>query len=1189
MATLEVHDDRGRVQFVELARDHPVLFGTSAACDIVLAGDGVAPVHGRIRWKKGRFKVEASPGAEYVVLNGRKMASSSLRQGDEMTVGACRIYVFRLDEDLEARPSRTARHPDEERTRVLEGPPPQAPAPAGRHRAAPSRTTTAPGSLLERSEWLEELGLDEKKAPNADGEDATTIAPGGGRRARSAAGKQASPGRLGRWWRALRDERADAPGQERLVSSPLVVGLVASLALLVALGLGLRWIIAKTSADRDFNRAMTAMEDGDYRNALRGFDRFLEEHPKDPRAGKARLRRAMANVRQYISVSGGTWSNALKAAREMFEQHGSEEEFRDEQVELAEQVIRIGEGLADRARRSADAKSLEEAEQSVPLHARIAGEPAPDFLKRSRLPGLIDQARAAVRKAQDRQQALSRMDEALQGGSAAGVYKARDALVERYADLSQDPELIKRMTRANDLVRKAVKVARDRRAAATDTRPEVLGPPTSLVLRSVSTSPSGPPAAESIVCALADGLAYAIDGATGSPLWQRFVGLASPFVPQSVAGTGSFLAVDARHDELLRLDSRDGRLIWRLALGEPVDSPPLALGEQLFQVLPSGKLLLIALGSGEVQATVDLGLRLGRSPASDEQGRHLYLVARRDCLFVLARDSLQCLAVEYLGHEEDSIPCPPLRAGRFLIVPENDRPADGRWRVLVLDDDGAKVRPVQRVNVPGWTWSVPAASGAVLWATGDRGGVEAYALGDYASKNPLRLLARLDPDAASSGPAFGLATSERELWVSAARSGQFELDPERGQIAARSALGKTGPAVAPLQLAGKTVVATYQDPETGGTSLYGLDSASGSTLWQTILGAGWPSALEPGADGAALVSLGQNGKELTIPAETLRRGGFAALGLPRPGDLKLPAGSVLRLKEQGRVVSLLAPRAGASRVWVQAADEPSGWRSVDLPSALAAPPLVWDRGLLVPGADGRVYLIDPLSARSIAEPYVPDFSRDRQGRWRAPSWLSVGAVILADDAGRVRILGRLEKPIARLTVEVEKGLDKAIVADPIGIGDALLVVTADQQVRALAARDLSAVGAWPLESPLVDRPVVAGGRGFVCDAGGGVMAFGRDGQRRWAIRLDAPAAGPPRVAEGLVWFLDREGRLHGRSLADGSPRRRIELGIAPAGGLLGLGGQAIVPVARGTLQPLALDALPASSADPRPPREPCTP
>ena len=97
MATLEVHDDQGRVQFVELARDHPVLFGTSAACDIPLSGEGISPVHGRIRWKKGRYRVEASPDAEFVVVNGHKMTSSSLHQGDEMTVGPCRLFVMRLD------------------------------------------------------------------------------------------------------------------------------------------------------------------------------------------------------------------------------------------------------------------------------------------------------------------------------------------------------------------------------------------------------------------------------------------------------------------------------------------------------------------------------------------------------------------------------------------------------------------------------------------------------------------------------------------------------------------------------------------------------------------------------------------------------------------------------------------------------------------------------------------------------------------------------------------------------------------------------------------------------------------------------------------------------------------------------------------------------------------------------------
>ncbi len=110
MATLEVHDGQGRVQFVELTRDHPVLFGTSATCDVVLEGAGIRPVHGRIRWKRKRFKVEASPDAEYVLVNGHKMTSSTIHQGDEIAVGPCRMFLLKVAEEEDA--GQSARQPE---------------------------------------------------------------------------------------------------------------------------------------------------------------------------------------------------------------------------------------------------------------------------------------------------------------------------------------------------------------------------------------------------------------------------------------------------------------------------------------------------------------------------------------------------------------------------------------------------------------------------------------------------------------------------------------------------------------------------------------------------------------------------------------------------------------------------------------------------------------------------------------------------------------------------------------------------------------------------------------------------------------------------------------------------------------------------------------------------------------------
>jgi outer membrane protein assembly factor BamB len=1167
MATLEVHDGQGRVQFVELAQDHPSLFGTSAACDIVLSGEGVSPVHGRIRWKKGRYRVEASPDAQYVTINGHKMTSSSLHQGDEMTVGPCRLFMMRVDESLEAAPSRRqVTRPDEERTKVLEGPAHYTPASGGMSEPARQSGKRSKGreSLLERNEWLRVLEIP------ADGQEVAEMASTAGVLRRD---QKARPrtSRLRKWFQALRAREEVAPGQERVISSPLVLGLAVSICLLVLLGIGLRAIIISTLATQSYNRAVEVMQDGDFRTAIRDFDAFLAANPKDPRAAKARVLRALANVRQYVSISGGTWSTALEAAREMLETVGGAPEFRDERVDLAELVIRIGEGLADRARRSADAKALEEAESAVPLHAKIAGEPAPAFLKRSRLPGLIDQGRAAVRKARMRADALAAMDRAIGERSAAGVYKSRDALIDQYADLAQDQELIKRMTQANDLIRRAVKVESTRRLAQTGLRPSPLGAATSLVLRSSSEAPTPPAEQGSLVFGLADGLAYGLDAATGAPLWQVFVGLASPFAPQAISGDPSVLVVDARHNELMRLDGRTGKVMWRLELGEPVESPPLVLGNQLFQVLPSGKLVVIGLETGESSTTVNLGLPLSQAPINDESGRFLYVVGRRDCLFVVARDPLACVAVEYLGHEEGSIPCAPARLGRFLVIVENDRPTDARWRVLVLDEDG-KAKSVQKIDVPGWIWGAPPASGSVIWATGDKGGIEAYALGDYASSTPLRSLARLAPDAASSGPSFGLATSERELWLAAGRSGRYELDAERGEITSRSSPGQSGPALGPLQLATRHVILTFQDPESGGTSLLGLDRASGNVAWQTILGATWPTPLAHARGVSALETYGRTGQAALITADQIERGGFINLLLPRPGDFRIPSGQVLMLEGDGPGVAVIASGAGSNVVWTKQneAANPGKWRKVELPTILAAMPLVWDRALLIPGVDGRAYLVDPLTAKAKAEPFVPVFERDHRGKWLAPARLDQSAVVLADQAGRVRRLALKQEPVPRLAIEAQTLLDKPIVADPASTGGAVVVATADQKVRALSARDLSPLGAWPLEAPLVGNPIAIGDHVFVFDGGGGVLCIGRDVRRLWSIKLAALAAGAPVIEGGLVWFLDRSGRLEGRSLADGAPRQHLELAALPAGGLILAGTQTLVPIARGTVQPVAL-------------------
>lgn len=135
MATLEIHDDRGQVRRVTVSREHPALFGSSPDCDIVLSGSGVLPIHGRLRYKAGRFKVDASPEALAIERNGKKVKTASFRIGDEVRVGPFRIFMINPESG-----------PLDEKTRVHAPPPPAPPPPA----------TAQP---FENPSWLKELAV----------------------------------------------------------------------------------------------------------------------------------------------------------------------------------------------------------------------------------------------------------------------------------------------------------------------------------------------------------------------------------------------------------------------------------------------------------------------------------------------------------------------------------------------------------------------------------------------------------------------------------------------------------------------------------------------------------------------------------------------------------------------------------------------------------------------------------------------------------------------------------------------------------------------------------------------------------------------------------------------------------------------------------------------------------------------
>jgi outer membrane protein assembly factor BamB len=112
------------------------------------------------------------------------------------------------------------------------------------------------------------------------------------------------------------------------------------------------------------------------------------------------------------------------------------------------------------------------------------------------------------------------------------------------------------------------------------------------------------------------------------------------------------------------------------------------------------------------------------------------------------------------------------------------------------------------------------------------------------------------------------------------------------------------------------------------------------------------------------------------------------------------------------------------------------------------------------------------------------------------------------------------------------------------------------------------VGAWKLDAPLAGPPVGVEGEAFVTDLAGGVMAFGRDGRRSWAVNLGAAVVGRPVIAGDRVSFVTRDGTFHVRSRKDGALIEKLALGILPAGGLIVADGLTCVSSGRGSVRAL---------------------
>jgi serine/threonine protein kinase/tetratricopeptide (TPR) repeat protein len=539
---------------------------------------------------------------------------------------------------------------------------------------------------------------------------------------------------------AARGRRVGRPGKKGTVwDSPLLLIGGGALLLLLILGGGLIWSLTRQTGDELLRLAEDDYRGGSFTSAIHRYNQYLQDFPTHPQASLAKVHRGLAQLRQEVDA-GGNWPEALAVAQRVIDEIRTEPEFGEARGELAALLPKIAKGLADKALAQQDLKAVEQAVVALGLidkYVLKSQRPEPAIKD---VEAILEQTRRQVARDDRLQQAIAAMQANVAMGATNTAYDTRRRLLKDYPDLEDNPELAKTLLAVSAAERQAVKQVNEPRQPETDEPPSPVLGSLALAVRGAGTAPG---VEGRVVYALAEGAAYGLDATSGQLLWRRFVGYDTQFVPLPLqpGPEGDCLLVDAVRHEVLRADSRTGQIRWRHPLNEPFDSEPVILRKRLVLATESGRLVSIDLASGSSSGYTQVPQPLRVGPAVDSRERYFYQLGDRANLYVVSAETGECPEVIYLGHESSSIRVPPLAVSRYVIVAENHLSSNSRLRVLVTNEQGLSVTPVQDIELEGHIFERPQIAGSTLVATTDRGAVYMFQIGAPGDGSPLTLTA----------------------------------------------------------------------------------------------------------------------------------------------------------------------------------------------------------------------------------------------------------------------------------------------------------------------------------------------------------------------------------------------------------------------------------------------------------------
>ncbi|MCA9170988.1 MAG: PQQ-binding-like beta-propeller repeat protein, partial [Planctomycetales bacterium] len=567
----------------------------------------------------------------------------------------------------------------------------------------------------------------------------------------SDAGGRAIPRRRGGLGGLLAMLRPGGPKKFRANrwDSPLMLVGGGSLIVLSLVGFALYLYLSRGTGDDAFNQANENYRQQAYGQATAQFQQFLSDYPDHPKVSLARVRIGMAEI--WSQVERKDWPAALNSVRSNLPAIETQDAFSDARPELASLLPEIMDGFAEAALNS---KEVPEAEANL----QLANEAFDEVNNSSYLPtstrqgqqprieeilGKLETVKFRINQDRELASTVVKIGEAAAQGDIAAAYDHRKKLLSAYAKLESDPRLDEAVLKVTEIERAAVRPWTD---LPTPTTTDL---PVASQYRVVLSQQRGK-ALESLNGTIAvvqtQGAVYGLDAASGKVLWRRYVGFNSLHTPVVLAsGGGDPIVVDARNNELLRLDAATGNLKWRLPCPAPLTQPGEASGRILVgcKLEDHGIAFAVDPQDGHVTGGVELPVPITVSPTYDADRQRYVQPASHSTVYLFSADDWSCQGVSYLGHGPDTIAVSAAVVGDILLVAEN--PGVDFARLHVLGDHpekpGVLQRRVEAARLDGQVVvPIQVAGKRVLVAT-NHGKVMAMELDVNQTDSPLRNVA----------------------------------------------------------------------------------------------------------------------------------------------------------------------------------------------------------------------------------------------------------------------------------------------------------------------------------------------------------------------------------------------------------------------------------------------------------------